>query len=98
MEENTKENTKEEATKSDAITAEDAKEKRLLIKEDIRKFEQNIASLKGQIATLEYYIAECHWALADIDRREAGVAYPAPPKKPEGGEGKDSPVPIPEGK
>lgn len=81
--ENTK---KEEAPKSDAMTAEDAKEKRLLINEDIRKFEQNIASLKGQIATLEYYIAECRWALADIDRREAGVAYPEPPKKP-GGEG-----------
>jgi predicted RNase H-like nuclease (RuvC/YqgF family) len=79
---------KEEAPKSDAMTAEDAKEKRLLINEDIRKFEQNIASLKGQIATLEYYIAECRWALADIDRREAGVAYPEPPKKPEGGEGK----------
>ena len=74
----------EEAPKSDAMTAEDAKEKRLLINEDIRKFEQNIASLKGQIATLEYYIAECRWALADIDRREAGVAYPEPPKKPEG--------------
>lgn len=81
------ENKKEEAPKSDAMTAEDAKEKRLLINEDIRKFEQNIASLKGQIATLEYYIAECRWALADIDRREAGVAYPPPPKKTEGGKG-----------
>lgn len=77
MEENTN-----EAPKSDAMTAEEAKEKRLLIKEDIRKFEQQIASLKGQIATAEYYIAECNWALADIDRREAGVAYPEPPKKP----------------
>lgn len=85
----------EEAPKSDAMTAEEAKEKRLLINEDIRKFEQNIASLKGQIATLEYYIAECHWALADIDRREAGVAYPAPPKKPEGGVDQGS---SPEGK
>ena len=78
------ENKKEEAPKSDAMATEDAKEKRLLINEDIRKFEQNIASLKGQIATLEYYIAECRWALADIDRREAGVKYPEPPKKPEG--------------
>ena len=74
----------EEAPKSDAMTTEEAKEKRLLINEDIRKFEQNIASLKGQIATLEYYIAECRWALADIDRREAGVKYPEPPKKPAG--------------
>lgn len=92
------ENKKKEAPKSDAMTAEDAKEKRLLINEDIRKFEQNIASLKGQIATLEYYIAECRWALADIDRREAGVAYPEPPKKPEGGKGVVLPPLNPEGK
>lgn len=92
------ENKKEEAPKSDAMTAEDAKEKRLLINEDIRKFEQNIASLKGQIATLEYYIAECRWALADIDRREAGVAYPEPPKKLEGEKGKVLPPLNPEGK
>lgn len=90
-----KENKKEEAPKSDAMTTEDAKEKRLLINEDIRKFEQNIASLKGQIATLEYYIAECRWALADIDRREAGVKYPEPPKK---SEGKVLPPLNPEGK
>ena len=89
------ENKKEVAPKSDAMTAEDAKEKRLLINEDIRKFEQNIASLKGQIATFEYYIAECRWALADIDRREAGVKYPEPPKKPEG---KGLPPSNPEGK
>lgn len=88
----------EEAPKSDAMTAEDAKGKRLLINEDIRKFEQNIASLKGQISTLEYYIAECRWALADIDRREAGVAYPAPPKNPEGGIGGSIPSVKPEGK
>lgn len=92
------ENKKEEAPKSDAMTAKDANEKRLLINEDIRKFEQNIASLKGQIATLEYYIAECRWALADIDRREAGVAYPEPPKKPDGEEGKVLPPLNPEGK
>lgn len=92
------ENKKEEVPKSDAMTAEDAKEKRLLINEDIRKFEQNIASLKGQISTLEYYIAECRWALADIDRREAGVAYPEPPKKPEAGNGGVLPPLNPEGK
>lgn len=93
------ENKKEEAPKSDAMTAEDANEKRVLLNEDIRKFEQNIASLKGQIATLEYYIAECRWALADIDRREAGVAYPEPPKKPGGAEGNKTLPPLnPEGK
>lgn len=92
------ENKKEEAPKSDAMTAEDAKEKRLLINEDIRKFEQNIASLKGQIATLEYYIAECRWALADIDRREAGVAYPVPPKKAGDSDGNAAPTQAPEGK
>lgn len=89
---------KEEAPKSDAMTAEEAKEKRLLINEDIRKFEQNIASLKGQIATLEYYIAECRWALADIDRREAGVAYPEPPKKASDSDGNAAPDQAPEGK
>ena len=88
---------KEEAPKSDAMTAEDAKEKRLLINEDIRKFEQNIASLKGQIATLEYYIAECRWALADIDRREAGVAYPEPLKKSGGEDSNAAPTQAPEG-
>jgi hypothetical protein len=92
------ENKKEEAPKSDAMTAEDAKEKRLLINEDIRKFEQNIASLKGQIATIEYYIAECRWALADIDRREAGVAYPEPPKKAGDSDGGAAPTQGPEGK
>jgi predicted RNase H-like nuclease (RuvC/YqgF family) len=92
------ENKKEETPKSDAMTAEDAKEKRLLINEDIRKFEQNIASLKGQIATLEYYIAECRWALADIDRREAGVAYPEPPKKADDSDGNAAPTQGPEGK
>lgn len=92
------ENKKEAAPKSDAMTTEDAKEKRLLINEDIRKFEQNIASLKGQIATLEYYIAECRWALADIDRREAGVAYPEPPKKPGGDKGNTLPPLNPESK
>lgn len=91
-------NKTEEAPKSDAMTAEDAKEKRLLINEDIRKFEQNIASLKGQIATLEYYIAECRWALADIDRREAGVAYPEPPKKDGDSDGNAAPIQAPEGK
>ena len=70
------------APESDAMTTEAANTSRLIIAEDIRKYEQNIASLKGQIATMEYYIAECRTALADIDRREAGVAYPKPPKKP----------------
>lgn len=74
---------KEEAPKSDAMTAEEAKETRLVIAEDIRKYEQNIASLKGRIATMEYYIAECRTALADIDRREAGVKYPEPPSAPQ---------------
>lgn len=92
------ENKKEEAPKSDAMSTKEANEKRLLINEDIRKFEQNIASLRGQISTFEYYIAECRLALADIDRREAGVAYPEPPKKPEGGEAKILPPLNPEGK
>ena len=77
------ENKKEEAPKSGAMTTEEANKNRLLIKEEICKYEQNIASLEGQIASLKFYIAEARTALADIDRREAGVAYPEPPKRPE---------------
>ena len=69
---------------SDALTTKEAGELRLLIAEDIRRYEQSIASLKREIASLEYYIAEAHTALADVDRREAGVAYPKAPAPKEG--------------
>lgn len=72
MEENNK--------KTDAITAEAAKENRLLIAEDMAKIDLAIAQVKSQVAMYEARKAECMLALADIDRREAGVAYPEPPK------------------
>lgn len=73
---------KEGAPVSDAITPEEAAKNRILIKEDIAKYEQMQARFRAQIAEFDVYIAECRTALADIDRREAGVSYP-PPKKPE---------------
>lgn len=77
------ENTKETAPKSDALSADEAAANRILVNEDIRKYEQLQAQLRAKIAEYDVYIAECRTALADIDRREAGVVYPEPPKKPE---------------
>lgn len=74
---------KETAPKSDALAAEEANANRILIHEDIRKYEQLQAQLRAKVAEYDVYIAECRTALADIDRREAGVMYPEPPKKPE---------------
>lgn len=83
------------APKKDAMSAAEAKAARLIIKEDICKYEQTIASLKGKIAEMEYYISEGRVALADIDRREAGVSYPEPPPKPAGEPGaKGNPDPV----
>ena len=73
---------KNEAPKSDALSAEEAAANRILVNEDIRKYEQLQAQLRAKIAEYDVYIAECRTALADIDRREAGVMYPEPPKKP----------------
>ena len=76
-----------EASKSDAITTEEANKNRVLIKEDIFKYKQMQAQLRVKIAEYDAYIAECETALADIDRREIGVMYPvAPTKKEDGGE------------
>lgn len=74
---------KNEAPKSDALSAEEAAANRILVNEDIRKYEQLQAQLRAKIAEYDVYIAECRTALADIDRRAAGVMYPEPPKKPE---------------
>lgn len=73
---------KEEAPKSDAISAEEARNNRLLVMEDISKYKQLQAQLRMKIAEYDVYIAECETALADLDRREAGVMYPPPPNKP----------------
>lgn len=81
---------KKEAPKSDAVTAEEAEKNRVLIKEDISKYRQMQAQLRAKIAEYDVYVAECETALADLDRREIGAMYPAPPKKPE--PGMDEPV------
>ena len=71
-----------EAPKTDVMTKEKADELRILIHEDIRKYELEIARHEAAIGTLRVYVAECHATLADIDRREAGVEYPKPLTKP----------------
>ena len=81
---------KKEAPKSDAITAEKARDNRVLLEEDIRKYEQMQAQFRARIAEYDVYIAECRTALADLARRELGVMYPEPPKAPaQDGESKD---------
>lgn len=89
---------KEEAPKSDAISAEEARNNRLLLQEDISKYRQLQAQFRAKIAEYDVYIAECETALADLARREAGVMYPPPPeKKPEpapAGSGKPTMGPI----
>ena len=76
------ENENAEAPKTDAMPKEKADEVRILVREDIRKYELEIARHEAAIGTLRVYVAECHATLADIDRREAGVEYPKPPAKP----------------
>ena len=58
------------------ITAEKAAENRILIKEDMEKYELAKAHLAVQMAQYDAMIRECRLALADIDRLEAGVEYP----------------------
>ena len=72
-----------ENTKTDKMPAEEAQKIRVLVAEDIRKYELEIARHEAAIGTLRVYIAECNATLADIDRREAGYQYPEPPKKPD---------------
>lgn len=79
MEEN-KENAANKEKQSDAMTKEEADRVRVLIKEDIAKYELEIARHEAAVGQFRTYIAECRAALADVDRREAGVAYPEPPK------------------
>lgn len=73
---------KKETANSDAMAAEEADRIRVLVSEDVRKYELEIARHEAAIGTLRVYIAECRATLADIDRRVAGVMYPEPPAKP----------------
>jgi hypothetical protein len=75
------ENTNENA-KSDALTRDEAGRIRILVREDKAKYELEIARHQAAIGQLRLYIAECDATLADVDRREAGVMYPEPPKAP----------------
>lgn len=77
----------EEQEKTDKMTSEKANEIRVLIKEDIRKYELEITKHEIAISQLRSYISECNVTLADVDRREAGVMYPPPPAAKKGGEG-----------
>lgn len=70
-----------ENVKSDAITHEEAAKNRLLIKEDIAKYELAKARTIAQVHQFDALIAECNLALEDINRREAGVDYPEPEEK-----------------
>ena len=72
----------EDTKKNDKMAAEEASRIRILVSEDIRKYELEIARHQAAIGQLRMYIAECDATIADIDRREAGVEYPEP-KAPE---------------
>lgn len=88
----------EDTKKNDKMEAEEASRIRILVSEDIRKYELEIARHEAAISTLRVYIAECRATISDIDRREAGVEYPEAPAakepakpamgEPVGGEGK----------
>lgn len=75
------EETKEK--ESDAMPKDEADKIRVLVREDKAKYELEIARHQAAIGQIRLYIAECDATLADIDRREAGVKYPEPPKAPE---------------
>lgn len=72
-----------EETKSDAISAEEAKNTSILVEEDIAKLQLAKKQALAQIAILDMRIAEAELTLKDLARRAAGVAMPEPPAKPE---------------
>lgn len=67
---------------ADAISKEEANKTRILLAEDIKKILLARAQAAAQIGILDTRIAECELALADLDRREAGVEYPEEPANP----------------
>ena len=73
---------------SDKLSEKEAQSLRLLVKEDIAKLQLSMlrlesqrTSIDNQIAVLNSQIGEGEVALADIDRRVAGVVYPEEPEK-----------------
>ena len=65
-----------EKTNADKMDAAQVRRSRILLAEDIKKLELAKAQALAQAAILDTRIAECMLALADVDRREAGVEYP----------------------
>lgn len=66
---------------TEKMDADQIRSSRILLAEDIKKLELAKAQALAQAAILDTRIAECMLALADVDRREAGVEYPEEPAK-----------------
>jgi hypothetical protein len=62
----------------DPVSKEDADKVRVLVKLDIAKFEQQRAQAMQMVTDCDLAIAQQKVVLADLDRREANVGYPAP--------------------
>lgn len=74
------------------MPAEDANKMKVLLLEDRAKYAFEIAQHKMAIAGLEAAIAKTDVVLADLDRKVAGVDYPAAPEeKSQMGEPVDGP-------
>lgn len=69
--------------KTGKITHEEAESQRVLIREEIAKAEFIRKQCLERAAHCETEIAASKLALADLDRREAGVAFPEPPAEAE---------------
>jgi hypothetical protein len=66
----------------DKVSHEDAEKVRALVRLDIAKFRQQKEQFLRAAADCDLAIAQQEVALADLDRREVGVAYPEPPEAP----------------
>lgn len=64
------------------MPVEEANKTKVLLLEDRAKYAFEIAQHKMAIAGLEAAIAKTDVVLADLDRRVAGVDYPAEPEEP----------------
>lgn len=69
------------------MDAKKADKVRVLVKEDVAKYEFEISQHRAAIAQLEMAVSKSGLILADVDRRVAGADYPAPPEqKPQMGQ------------
>lgn len=62
------------------MDARQAEKTRVLVKEDIAKYEFEISQHRAAIYQLEAAVCKARLILADIDRRVVGADYPAPPE------------------